>query len=94
MLTADSDGRPYVKLKGLRKGTRVQVDGGFTCLPAGAIRTVLRDKDGAYIRCKPSAQATRTGLTAKALSKRKWGRHYLDGQCDDEHCIGVYRADN
>ena len=40
-----------VKLKGLRVGTRLMADDGFTCIRSGARLAVMRDKGGAFVKC-------------------------------------------
>lgn len=35
----------------LRAGSRVVLDGGFTCIKLGSKRTILRDKNGLYFKC-------------------------------------------
>lgn len=50
MATHDLQGRAYVRLSQLRVGDQVEVDGDFTCMEPGAIKTV-RHNDGLYIEC-------------------------------------------
>lgn len=47
-----TDGREWAKLSALKEGDRVEIDGGFTCMAAGA-RLVKKDKDGElYLDCE------------------------------------------
>lgn len=50
-LTADNNGRSYVKLSQLRVDSMIELDGDFTCADAGPVR-VLHDGDGFYFICK------------------------------------------
>jgi hypothetical protein len=43
---ADRHNRPYAKASDLKAGATIQVDSGFTCIDAWALREVI-DKDGA-----------------------------------------------
>jgi hypothetical protein len=70
----DKFGRSYARLKTLKFGDTVQVDEGFTCLPAGAMRVVLEDKFGLFILCSGEAEA----------SSAAFEKHYLDGQASFE----------
>lgn len=47
----DSHGRPYARLSALSCGDKVTCDNGFTCLPAGKVRTVHADPIGLFIKC-------------------------------------------
>lgn len=42
---------PFANLKDLKAGDKVRTDGGFTCMPEGATRTVRAGEDGLYVRC-------------------------------------------
>lgn len=68
----NTNGRPYATVDQVVEGSRVECDGGFTCLDEGDVREVLKDNDGGlYIRCSK-------------------GEHYLDGQIDGDHYVGLY----
>lgn len=83
-LTAtDNTGRAYATLDELHDGQRIELDRGFDC-----------------VTHEPDRPTTATVL--KSLDGRKYficqhGRHYLEGQLDDEDgqsLIGVYPVRN
>lgn len=42
----------YITRKQAQPGVKVVVDGGFTCIEEGKVRTISRDKEGdLYFRC-------------------------------------------
>ncbi|ETI62995.1 hypothetical protein C100_14880 [Sphingobium sp. C100] len=52
MSGADKNGRAYAHLSSLKAGDRVEVDGDFTCIPAGSTLTVEVDPTGElFIPC-------------------------------------------
>lgn len=87
MRTHDTSGRPYAKLSKLQAGAKVQVDGGFTCILAGAVLEVKRKHDELYIDCCGSECTC-----IEDLSKPSTDEHYLSGQLDEDNdtLIGVY----
>lgn len=85
--THDLKGRPYAKLKELKKGDKVTVDDGFPCLKEGVIRLVHRRKDGElFIWCNGSAWERGTG---KAVPTS----HSLNAHCQDDEdtLMGIYK---
>lgn len=84
MLT-DINGRPYAKLSELKTGDNVQVDGGFTCIPAGASREVHSGEFGLYILCAGENCTCRADLQYEPTEK-----HWLNDQCEDDIIIGIY----
>jgi len=72
--------RPYAKFSAVKPGDVLITDGGFTCMPNNASKTVHSMKPdypgdrGLYITCRD-------------------GKHMLDGQLDDKGLlIGLRRA--
>lgn len=47
----DLNGRKYARLKAIRKGDKLQVDNGFTCLKEKSCRIVQKNKSGKYVNC-------------------------------------------
>ena len=41
-----------MKLSDLKPGDRLRCDGGFTCIPAGAVRVVRDDAGDLFIACR------------------------------------------
>jgi hypothetical protein len=41
-----------IRAERVRKGVKLVTDGGFTCMPDHATRTVMRDDGGLYVRCE------------------------------------------
>ena len=89
MPATDASGRPYAKLSELQPGDKVQVDDGFTCIKAGAKRTVWYKGDGLCIRCGGSADDDEDSTA----DKPQVHSHYLVGQLSDDgdSLIGIYK---
>jgi hypothetical protein len=51
MSTHDLNGRAYAKLSGVTPGDRVEVDGGFSCMPDGSVHTIHCDDGDLYVEC-------------------------------------------
>jgi hypothetical protein len=49
-LTSDRRGRSYARYSQLKKGDKVEVDRGFTCMKA-SIKVVRESKHGLYVTC-------------------------------------------
>jgi hypothetical protein len=47
----DRNGRTYAKLSDCRLGTKLEADGGFTCLLKGSIVTIRFDSGFPYFEC-------------------------------------------
>jgi hypothetical protein len=41
----------FIKIEDAVAGVKVKTDGGFTCMPKGAVRTIRSDDAGLFIRC-------------------------------------------
>lgn len=51
-MSADVNGRPYVKLSELKHGSKIELDGGFTCA-GSVVKTVQADEKGElYFECR------------------------------------------
>lgn len=50
-MSKDKHGRAYLKTADVRAGMRIQVDGGFTCIPADAKRTIRESIGGLWFKC-------------------------------------------
>lgn len=61
-----------MKMKDLKAGDIVVVDGGFTCIDPGRKCDVKRDGDGLYIECR--------GPDGLKRNKPYHEKHHLDGQ--------------
>lgn len=74
-----------VNIKQVVEGDRLQVDHGFTCVPALSVVVIRFDGPEAY-RCKDRA----CGLYFSCSD----GRHYLTGQLDDhgDFLVGMRRV--
>jgi hypothetical protein len=69
--------REWAISRQVKPGDRLFTDDGFTCMPAWQAKIVRRDEKGElYVAC---------------LCERG-GRHYLDGQLDEQgRLVGLYR---
>lgn len=63
----------FPKLKSLKPGDKLIADGGFTCIPPYAKRTVMKDK--ATLRPK---------WDSPLYVKCSEGKHFLDGQLNSK----------
>lgn len=72
----------HVRIRDVKPGDRLRADGGFTCIPDGAVRTVSRDAAGElFIRCKGPDGEGKCGH-----------RHHLEGQRDRGRYIGLEKV--
>ena len=44
--------RPFAPVSAVRAGTKIVVDGGFTCVEEGERHVILEDDDGLYFECR------------------------------------------
>lgn len=83
-MKTDTFGRAYAYYPSLKAGDKVQVDGGFTCIPAGAVREVFSDDDGdLYIKCCGSEAECMADLLVEPTEYH--GIDYSNG-----YCVGIY----
>jgi hypothetical protein len=77
----------------VRVGTVLKCDGGFTCIPNGALRTVFHyrgDLEGwCHRRGVVDYRNAPRNSRSRLYIRCKHGIHFLDGQLDD---LGVYGA--
>ena len=72
----DLNGRPWATVAKTKEGSKVEVDGDFTCIRKGEVREVHTHKDGGlYIQC-----AEGTHLLDGQLSE------------DKTHYVGLYHV--
>ena len=49
--STDESGRPWAKLSELKAGDKVELDGGFSCHPAGVVDVCQDGRGVFYFRC-------------------------------------------
>jgi len=77
-MSKDLQGRHYALVSEVKAGTKIQVDGDFTCIEKDTCLTVQEDAgNGLFIPCADEG-----------------GKHSLEGQLsdDDAYYVGVYLA--
>lgn len=69
-------GEPWAKISDVKAGSRLHTDRGFTCIGERDVEIKEDDNGHLYFLCHQRGSGT-------------WDRHYLAGQANDDHYIGL-----